>query len=267
METKMTCKEKIRDFFSFPDWIRTLRSVPGLTIGLLLAANVLMNILANKSIIELKFPDSDSYWLIQDAGIFFSWIAFLIGDLLVKNFGAKNAIRVNVTCIILSLFLSLLLALAGLVPGTWSSEFNYPDARIQQDVSDALNSTISNAWYVILGSALASLVGLITNNLTDEVILKKIEKKHGDHYWGYITASGISTFIGQILDNLIFALVISVHFFKWTYLTAFMCSLDGALFELIIQMIFTPLSYAISKNWKKNGIGTNNIRKAKDEAR
>lgn len=244
-----------KDFFSPREWVKTLRSVPGMALALITVANILMNVLANKSIIELKIPGTDSYWLIQDAGIFLSWIGFLVGDLLVKNFGAKHAIRVNLTALILSLFVSALLAVVGVIPGTWSPEFNYQDASIVQAVGESIDAVMGNVWYVILGSAAASACGLIVNNLTQELILKKIEKRHGEKYLGYLLAAGLSTVFGQILDNFVFAALVSVRFFHWTWLSAFMCSLDGAIFELVVEMCFTPLTYAISKNWDKNHIG------------
>lgn len=245
----------LKDFFNPKDWLYTLRSVPGLALALITVANILMNILANKSIIELPFPNSDSFWLIQDAGVCLSWIGFLAGDLLVKNFGAKHAIRVNLTALFISLIVSGLLAIVAIIPGTWSPEFNYSDPSTVSAIKEAINSVMGNVWYVILGSALASAVGLIVNNITQELLLKKIEKKHGNKYLGYLIAAAISTIFGQILDNFVFAAVVSVHFFSWTWLTALMCSVDGAIFELIIEMVFTPLTYHISKNWDKNHIG------------
>lgn len=245
----------LKDFFNPKDWMTTLRSVPGLALSLIVVANILMNVLANKSIIELPFPNSDSYWLIQDAGVFLSWIGFLVGDLLVKNFGAKHAIRVNLTALIISLFVSGLLAIVAIVPGSWSAEFNYSDASTITAVKDSLNSVLGNVWYVILGSALASACGLIINNITQDLILKKIEKKKGDRYIGYLIAAALSTIFGQIIDNFVFASVVSVKFFGWTWLTAFMCSIDGAIFELIIEMLFTPLTYHISKVWNEKHIG------------
>lgn len=246
---------QIKDFFSPKEWIKTLRAVPGLALALIVVANILMNVLANKSIIELKIPGTDSYWLIQDAGICLSWIGFLVGDLIVRNFGAKHAIRVNLTALIISLFVSLLLVLVGYIPGTWSPEFNYADPQIAKAVGDSINAVMGNVWYVILGSAIASACGLIINNIAQDRILKKISAKHGDHYWGYLLAGGLSTIFGQILDNFVFASLVSVHFFRWTRLTALMCSLDGALLELVVEMLFTPLTYRISKNWDKNHIG------------
>lgn len=245
--------KSLRDFFNLKDWIKTLRSVPALAFGLLAVATVLMNILANKSIIELP-------WLIQDAGICLSWIGFLVGDLLVKAFGSKNAIRVNLTALILSLFISLLLAGVAHIPGHWSAEFNYMDetgnfTEISNEVGASVNGILGNVWYVIVGSAIASAVGLICNGITQGLILNKIEAKHGDHYWGFLTASTISTTLGQFIDNMVFAMLVSVNFFGWTWKQVFVCSLTGAIVELICEVIFTPLTYGICKNWRKNNIG------------
>ena len=75
--------KSLKDFFNMKDWLKLLRTIPATALALICVSTVLMNILANKSIINLP-------WLIQDAGICLSWVGFLVGDLLVKNFGSKN---------------------------------------------------------------------------------------------------------------------------------------------------------------------------------
>ena len=250
---------EIVDFFNPKEWLKTLRSVPSLALALITVATVLMNILANKSIINLP-------WLIQDAGILMSWVGFLVGDLLVKAFGSKNAIRVNLTCLGISLFISGLLAIVAVVPGEWSPVFDptINPGDLGSNINAAVNSVMGNVWYVILGSAVASAVGLVVNGLTQGLLIKKIEAKHGDKYWGFFVASAASTMIGQIIDNMVFALLVSVKFFGWTWTQVMVCSLTGAIFELIIELVFSPLTYRISKNWKKNGIGTEWIKADKD---
>lgn len=245
----------LKDFFNPKDWLKTLRSVPALALALITVATVLMNILANKSIINLPIKGTNSYWLVQDAGILLSWVGFLVGDLIVKAFGSKHAIRVSLTCLGISLFISALLAVVGIIPGTWSAEFNYSDPNIAKAVGESINAVMGNVWYVILGSAIASAVGLIINGITQGCILKRMHKKHGDKYWGFFVASAASTIIGQILDNMVFAAIVSVKFFGWTWGSVFACSIAGAIFELIIELIFSPLTYRISKNWQKNHIG------------
>ena len=250
---------EIVDFFNPKEWLKTLRSVPSLALALITVATVLMNILANKSIINLP-------WLIQDAGILMSWVGFLVGDLLVKAFGSKNAIRVNLTCLGISLFISGLLAIVAVVPGEWSPVFDptINPGDLGSNINAAVNSVMGNVWYVILGSAVASAVGLVVNGLTQGLLIKKIETKQGDKYWGFFVASAASTMIGQIIDNMVFALLVSVKFFGWTWTQVMVCSLTGAIFELIIELVFSPLTYKISKNWKKNGIGTEWIKADKD---
>lgn len=250
---------EIVDFFNPKEWLKTLRSVPSLALALITVATVLMNILANKSIINLP-------WLIQDAGILMSWVGFLVGDLLVKAFGSKNAIRVNLTCLGISLFISGLLAIVAVVPGEWSPVFDptINPGDLGSNINAAVNSVMGNVWYVILGSAVASAVGLVVNGLTQGLLIKKIETKHGDRYWGFFVASAASTMIGQIIDNMVFALLVSVKFFGWTWTQVMVCSLTGAIFELIIELVFSPLTYRISKNWKKNGIGTEWMKADKD---
>lgn len=243
----------LKDFFNPKEWIKTLRSIPGLALALITVATVLMNILANKSIINLP-------WLIQDAGICLSWIGFLVGDLLVKAFGSKNAIRVNLTALIISLFISVLLIGVAKIPGNWSPEFNYMDeagnfTAVAGEVGKSINDVIGNVWYVILGSAVASATGLVCNGISQGLILNKIEKKHGDHYWGFLAASTASTVLGQLIDNMVFAALVSVHFFGWTWKQVLVCSITGAVVELIFEIIFTPLTYKICKNWDKNHIG------------
>ena len=250
---------EIVDFFNPKEWLKTLRSVPSLALALITVATVLMNILANKSIINLP-------WLIQDAGILMSWVGFLVGDLLVKAFGSKNAIRVNLTCLGISLFISGLLAIVAVVPGEWSPVFDptINPGDLGSNINAAVNSVMGNVWYVILGSAVASAVGLVVNGLTQGLLIKKIETKHGDRYWGFFVASAASTMIGQIIDNMVFALLVSVKFFGWTWTQVMVCSLTGAIFELIIELVFSPLTYRISRNWKKNGIGTEWMKADKD---
>lgn len=258
----------LADFFNPKEWLKLLRSVPAVALALMFVANVLMNILAAKSIINVPatftstnwFTKGDNFWLVQDAGLIVSWIGFLVGDLLVKAFGSKNAIRINITSLVLSLFVSLLLIGVSKVKGDWSAIWNEAlnppisgsDAFL---INGALDYVIGNVWYVILGSAAATFVGILVNNITHGILLKKMIKKHGDRYFGYFVAAGASTIFGQVIDNIVFALLIGIRFFGWSLFSVLMCSLLGGLVELVVEMIFTPLTYKISQNWAKNKIG------------
>lgn len=259
METKnKTLKETLVDFFNMKDWMKTLRAIPSVVVALTVLANVLMNILANKSIINLP-------WLIQDAGILVSWVGFLTGDLIVKAFGAKNGIRVNLTALAISLFVSGLLAVVAVVPGDWSPVFDpsINPGDIGNAINAACNSIMGNVWYVILGSAVASAVSLTCNGISQGWLLKKLEKKHGDKYAGFLIASAGSTMLGQFIDNVVFACLVSVHFFGWTWTQVLVCSICGAIFELLIELVFTPLTYRIYRAWDKAHIGLKYVEEGK----
>ena len=60
----------------------------------------------------------------------------------------------------------------------------------------------------------------------------------------------MSTFIGQFVDNLLFALIVSKVFFGWTLLQCFTCAVTGAVAELVFEIVFSPLGYRISKRIK-----------------
>lgn len=281
----------LKDFFNMKDWVKTLRSIPSIVVAMTVLANVLMNILANKSIIDLPLlirTDTGLVWLpflqenwreiyseaisaggwrmgiIQDAGIIVSWVGFLTGDLIVKAYGPKNGIRVNLTSLAISLFTSIILTFSALVPGDWSPIFDpsINSGNIGEFINASCNAIMGNVWYVILGSAFASAISLTCNGLIQGLLLKKVEKKHGDKYAGFLIASTGSTVIAQFIDNVVFATLISVHFFGWNWYQVLCCSAIGAIFELLIEVVFTPLTYKIYKIWDKAHIGVKYMEKA-----
>ena len=65
----------------------------------------------------------------------------------------------------------------------------------------------------------------------------------------------VSTFIGQFADNLAFACVVSKIFFGWTWTQVLLCSLTGAIFELLWEIVLGPLSYKMVKKWKEHNVG------------
>lgn len=253
-------KQQLKDFFNLKDWLKLLRSIPALALTFCVLSAVLMNILANKSIIDATIIPGWVY-VVQDAGILFSWCGFLAGDLIVRAYGTKNAIRVTITTVLISLFISCILLGAATVPGIWGESFAFMGQSgaldsTGQAVNNALNNTLGNVWYVVIGSAAATLIGLIFNNIMQGALLKRIIKKHGEHYWGFVIASATSTAVGQFIDNVAFALLVSIWFFGWDWAHVISCSILGMLIELVVELIFTPITYKISKNWKKNHIGS-----------
>ena len=103
--------EKIKTWLS-TDWKETkilFRSIPALPFALLCAALIAMNFLANKTIVNES-------WIGIDAGIMVSWIAFLAGDMIVKRFGPKAALKVNLAAVGVQLVAVALFAIGGSLP-------------------------------------------------------------------------------------------------------------------------------------------------------
>ena len=93
-------------------------------------------------------------------------------------------------------------------------------------------------------------------------LIGKAFKNSPDGRTAYIARSYISTFIGQFLDNFIFSLIVFTFFapifwngFCWTPLQCATCALTGAVAELIMEVLFSPIGYRITVKWKAESVG------------
>jgi len=228
----------------------TLRAIPGIVTAIFILSCVGMNLLANKSIFNMQY-------LAVTAGIFFSWIAFLCMDCVCKRFGARAATILNTTATVVTLVTAVLFALIVKVPGTWAAVFSAPE-EAGQAVNQALDSTFASTWYVVVGSAVAMFLGGLTNSIINKFIGKKADD---GTYKGFAIRSFLSTAAGQLVDNIVFALIVSHLFFGWSMAQVIGCSFFGMLLELVIEVVFSPLGYRISKKWKKENVGSDYIEK------
>lgn len=221
-----------------------LKNVPSWVLALFVISVIGMNLLANKSI------NTNLDWLALDCGITLSWLSFLTMDLLVKKFGAKASIEISILAIIFNLFVSLIFLAASAIPGAWGESFTSNGEAI----NTALNNTFAGTWYVLLGSTVAFVVSSILNGLLN-VLVGKIFKKRPDSFFAFATRSYISTMIAQFVDNLIFALIVSLNFFGWSITQCLMCALTGAVVELLCEVVFSPICYFVLKKWNKDNVG------------
>ena len=79
----------------------------------------------------------------------------------------------------------------------------------------------------------------------------------------YIAQTYISTFIGQFWDNFIFSVIVFVGFapifwdgFHWSLLQCTTCALTGAVAELFMEILFSPIGYRLVTRWKKSAVGS-----------
>ena len=231
-----------QDFYEFR---LLLKSVPSVITSLFVVAVFAMNLLANKSI------NLNVSWLALDTGIIVSWVAFLCMDVLTKHFGPKAATQISLLAIGINLVACLLLFAASKINGTWGAYFDLGEQAV---VNTGLDMTFGGTWYVVMGSTVAFVVSAVVNNFLNYAI-GKIFKRKPDGFGAYACRTYLSTAIGQFVDNLLFALIVSHFFFGWTVLQCVTCAATGMLVELVIEAAFSPLGFAVCRRWQREGVG------------
>lgn len=229
-----------------------LRAIPGLVTAIFILSIVMMNLLANKSVFNAP-------WLAATAGVFISWISFLCMDSVCKRFGYIAATLLNTVAMIINLLTALLIMIIVKVPGIWAASFAGENPEIANAINMGLDSTFSSTWYIVVGSALAMFLGGIVNTIMNHAVGVKLDNQ--GTYTEFAIRSVVSTALGQFTDNFVFGLFVSYFFFGWTMQQVVMCSFFMMLLELAFEVVFTPLGYMISNNWKKEGIGEEYIKK------
>ena len=228
----------------FSELLVLQRSIPAIVLALFVVSIVAMNLLANKSI---SLPVD---WLALDCGFLFSWIVFLLMDIITKSFGPRAATLVSVMALVFNLLIVFVLFIGAKIPGVWGESFVDGSEAV---INTALDHTFGGTWYVLLGSSIAFLVSALVNNYLNWMIGRSLKK---DNFRTFAVRTYVSTFIGQFCDNLVFALIVSHHFFGWSMLQCFTCAVTGAVAELLCEVIFSPVGYHVAARWKKEGVGS-----------
>ncbi len=222
-----------------------MKDIPVGIVVLFLMSVFAMNLLANKSI---SLPVD---WLALDCGIAVSWFAFLTMDVVTKHFGPKAATQLSVFAMAVNLLFCLLLFVGSLIPGVWGASFVEGSEGV---INTALDQTFGGTWYVLLGSSVAFVVSAAVNNFANRAI-GRLFRRNPDGRAAYICRSYLSTALGQFVDNIVFALIVSHVFFGWSLLQCLTCALTGMLVELLCEIMFSEAGFALTKRWKKQGVG------------
>ena len=218
-----------------------LRSIPASVVTLFVVSVICMNLLANKTLLQLD-------WIALDGGILISWLSFMCMDIITKHFGPGASNRISILAVLINLLTCLVFLVASIIP---SNAGDYAE----------FDRIFGGTWFILLGSTIAFLASAVINNFLNFAIGKLI-KKNPDGKAAYAMRSYVSTFIGQFLDNFIFSLIVFVGFapifwdgFFWTPIQCAFCALTGAVAELIMEVIFSPIGYRITKKWKRLNVG------------
>jgi len=228
-----------------------LRSIPSPVVASYVVAIITMNLLANK-MVPMPVP-----YLVLDCGFFLSWMVFMTMDMVTRHFGPRAANLLSVVALLANLFMAALFFGCSKLPGEWSASYVEGSEAV---INGALNETFGGTWYVLMGSSIAFLVSAFVNNLMNHLIGKKAESKK-KNFATFALRSYLSTFIGQFVDNLVFALIVSHTFFGLSLFQCFLCAFTGAIMELLCEVVFSPIGYKVSQSWEKNKIGADYIAK------
>ena len=128
----------------FNQWIKRecedmrllLRSIPATVVTLFVVSVICMNLLANKTLLQLP-------WIALDGGILISWLSFMCMDVITKHFGPKASNRISLLACGINLLTCAIFFVAAAIP---SNAGDYT----------AFNGIFGGTWFILLGSTVAS---------------------------------------------------------------------------------------------------------------
>lgn len=218
-----------------------LRCIPATVVTLFVVSVICMNLLANKTLYQ-------NSWIALDGGILISWLSFMCMDIITKYFGPKASNKIAILACMINLLTCLIFYVASIIP---SNANDY----------EALNNILGGTWFILFGSTVAFLASAIINNMLNWSI-GNMFKKNPNGKLAFTMRTYVSTFIGQFLDNMIFSIIVFMFFapiywdgFHWTFIQCITCALTGAIAELIMEILFSPIGFKILKKWENYKIG------------
>ena len=219
-----------------------VNNVPSIWVAFFFISVVGMNLLANKSI-DMKVD-----WLGLDSAFLFSWLSFLTMDVITKRFGPRASSIISVLALIGNLVFAFVLFIASVIPGTWSG------TNGDEAIDKIFDEQYGGTWFIIVGSSAAFLSSAIINNVLNWLI-GQCFKGDPDSFCAFALRSYVSTAIGQFFDNFVFAIIVSYHFFDWSFAKVISASFLKMLAELIFEIIFSPIGYIYLRYMEKKQIG------------
>lgn len=251
------CKNTGKWLVDIKDWKALFRSVPSVVVAMLVISTVMMNIAANKIIFSSSF-------VAADGGLLLSWIPFICMDITTRRYGPKAGTKLTIFALLVNLLMvGIFAGIAALHIGIGEASVvnpGYDTWEAYWSAFSSFDSTFSCTWFVLLGSSVAFLASGIINNVLNWTVGKAF-KKHPDSKVAFFTRSYVSTFVGQFVDNLLFATIVYMAFapIYWGYSLSFLqccgSAVIGAVLELLMEVIFSPIGLRVYRRWEKDGVG------------
>lgn len=220
------------------DYKLLLRNVPALVTVVFVLSTVLMNEMAAKIIFSIRGS-------VFTGGFILSAVPFLCMDTVVKRFGARASILLNVFSAVANLVAVGLLALVAAIPSNDDyTHFNY---------------VYSAVWFIVVSSTIAFVTSGVANALINAAIGKLFKKTSAAEFY---SRSYISTFVGQVIDNFLFIFLTYSVFAPIVWKTEPVSILGclgtaviGGALELVAEAILSPVAFRIVKRWERDKVG------------
>jgi len=188
--------------------------ITGLFVGVL----VLSNILAAKMVQLGPF--------IFDGGTLLFPLSYIFGDVLTEVYGYKDSRKVIWTGLAVLILMAFNIWLIGMLPAE-------PGWGLQKDY----NNILMIVPRIVLASSIAYFFGEYSNS----VVLSRLKiLSKGKHLW--LRTIG-STLVGQLFDSALFVAIAFSGLYPNTVLVAMF--LSNYLFKTVIEVLFTPFTYAV----------------------
>ena len=110
------CKRRFLRMSKLKSWLKReteqtsilLKSIPATVVTLFVVSVVCMNLLANKTLLQLP-------WIALDGGILISWLSFMCMDIITKHFGPGASNRICVLASAINLLTCLIFFTAAVI--------------------------------------------------------------------------------------------------------------------------------------------------------
>ena len=139
-----------------------MRCIPATVVTLFAVSVICMNLLANKTLLQLD-------WIALDGGILISWLSFMCMDIITKHFGPKASTIISIHAAVINLLTCLIFFVASAIPS------NAGDYTV-------FDSIFGGTWFILLGSTVAFLLSAVLNNTLNHIIGKSFSKNPDGTY-------------------------------------------------------------------------------------
>ena len=214
-------------------------SIPGPIVATYVLALSYMNFFALK-----EFPLGKI--AVIDCAFLLSWIPFIIADVLTKVLDFHAAVSMAIFGACCNFVFSLLMWFVTLIPSSFGLGSNPGMER-------AITEILGSHGLIILGSGLSLVVATGVKGYC----MYRLDKKLKDSYsvkTVYIEVV-VSSLIGQLVDNTMFAFFSWFLLFHWSFRTIVCSILIKTAFELFMEMICLPVGYISINQFRDDGIG------------